>query len=352
MTKLSIIVPLYNNRRFIKKCLDSCLSQGLDVKEYEIIIVNDASTDGGEIVANTYVNKYPQIKIVNHKDNKGCESTRLSGILKAKGEYIFILDSDDWLSHNSIKPLLEMAINNDYDMVTGRKRRVATIGNFAFVSKKIKQSLFGEFSQPELIENYWVSLFGKSVLPFYITGSLIRRELVSSEYFHTGMRLWEDLYEHMMIFPNYNKIYYSESQIYNYRLGGVTSVFNPRLYTDHKTLFRLRLKAIDEYHYEVARYYACGEMKNVFKQIVCEMILHKTISKDEILRFIQKEFDDDIWNSVFLPDFSARFKNPEFTKAMIDKDADAIYDICHNEAKSIKMRNFTRRFWNFMFIRR
>ena len=245
-----------------------------------------------------------------------------------------------------------MAINNDYDMVTGRKRRVATIGNFAFVSKKIKQSLFGEFSQPELIENYWVSLFGKSVLPFYITGSLIRRELVSSEYFHTGMRLWEDLYEHMMIFPNYNKIYYSESQIYNYRLGGVTSVFNPRLYTDHKTLFRLRLKAIDEYHYEVARYYACGEMKNVFKQIVCEMILHKTISKDEILRFIQKEFDDDIWNSVFLPDFSARFKNPEFTKAMIDKDADAIYDICHNEAKSIKMRNFTRRFWNFMFIRR
>ena len=206
MMKLSIIIPLYNNRRFIKKCLDSCLSQGLDVKEYEIIIVNDASTDGGEIVANTYVNKYPHIKIVNHKDNKGCELTRLSGILKAKGDYIFILDSDDWLSHNSIKPLLEMAINNDYDMVTGRKRRVATIGNYAFVSKKIKQSLFGEFSQPELIENYWVSLFGKSVLPFYITGSLIRRELVLPDYFHTGMRLWEDLYEHVMIFPNYNKI--------------------------------------------------------------------------------------------------------------------------------------------------
>ena len=346
---LSIIIPLYNCKRFIGKCIKSCLNQGLENDDYEIIVVNDASTDGGENKVVSLSESFSNIHLINHKVNLGPEQSRLTGFLSSNGRFVFFIDGDDWLEPKVLSYFIEYAENKECDLVCGRRAICATFGNLKLLSKTYEHVEYGEINQPILFDKYWVSFFGKSLIPIFLTGNLIRRECISSEFFKTGMRFWEDQYELLRIFVNINKAFYSPKKSYNYRMGGMTSLFNSQVYNDHKTLFRLRLKAIEDYHYEKARYYACGEMKNVFKQFVCEMILQKSISEVDIKHYIRQELSDNIWDDVFLLEYAPLFKNLAYTSAMMNKDVDAIYNICLKEAKSGRVKRVIHRIWNSLY---
>ncbi len=96
MLWLSYIIPMYNSEAYISICLDSILLQGLDEVEYEVIVVNDGSTDrSGEIVSR-YCEEHSNFRLLN-KENGGVSSARNVGIEEAKGEYIYFMDSDDRL---------------------------------------------------------------------------------------------------------------------------------------------------------------------------------------------------------------------------------------------------------------
>lgn len=98
---LSIIIPCYNSEKYLSKCIDSCINQNLDKSEYEIIIVNDGSTDNSIRLIDTYVQKYANIKCIL-KENGGLSSARNAGLQKAKGDYVWFVDSDDWISEDSL----------------------------------------------------------------------------------------------------------------------------------------------------------------------------------------------------------------------------------------------------------
>ena len=347
--KLSIIIPLYNNKKYIGICIKSCLNQGIEEKDYEIIIVNDASTDSGDEEVNRYIEKNKNIHLINHEINKGPEQSRLTGLLKARGEYVFFVDSDDWLTPNILYAFVENADKNGYDLVCGQRRTAATIGKLRIFSKTIPLNVCGEIARPESIDKYWISFFGQSLIPIFFTGSMIRKTCIPIECFSAGMRFWEDQYEMLCTFQNLNKAYYSSEVVYNYRLGGMTSSFNKRIYTDHKTLFRLRLNKIDETGYEKGRYYACGEMKNVFKEVIKEMIRDNTYTKEETIDFISEELNDSIWNDVLVPEYLRKFKNQDFTNSLVAKDANAIYNICENESKQNGLKRLRHRIWNSVF---
>ena len=101
---LSYVIPLYNCGEYISTCLDSVLAQGLKHDEYEVIVVNDGSTDnGGEIVAQ-YCQKHNNFRLIN-KENGGVSSARNRGIDEACGEYIYFMDADDYLLPNGMKIL-------------------------------------------------------------------------------------------------------------------------------------------------------------------------------------------------------------------------------------------------------
>ena len=91
---ISIVVPTYNNEKFLDKCVESILSQ--TYHEFELLIINDGSTDNTINVLQPYLKKDKRIKLHNTK-NKGVSSARNLGISKAKGEYICFIDSDDWV---------------------------------------------------------------------------------------------------------------------------------------------------------------------------------------------------------------------------------------------------------------
>ena len=104
--KVSVIVPVYNCEKYLKKCLDSLVNQTL--KDIEIICVNDGSTDNSGRILEEYTDS--RIKIIT-KENGGLSSARNAGIAVAKGEYLGFVDSDDWVDLDFYEKLYNTAKN-------------------------------------------------------------------------------------------------------------------------------------------------------------------------------------------------------------------------------------------------
>ena len=110
MPKLSIIIPVFNVEQYLGKCVDSLLAQDYD--NYEIILVDDGSTDGSGAICDSYVSIDDRcidyrcdIKVV-HQSNAGLSAARNAGIKAAKGEYVMFVDSDDYIDNHILEKLV------------------------------------------------------------------------------------------------------------------------------------------------------------------------------------------------------------------------------------------------------
>lgn len=110
--KISIIVPIYNVEKFLKKCIDSILEQ--DFEDFELILINDGSTDNSLEIAKKYCDE--RIVLIDKK-NEGLSATRNLGIKRAKGEYILHIDSDDWIAPNYLKTVYSEALSQEAEIV-------------------------------------------------------------------------------------------------------------------------------------------------------------------------------------------------------------------------------------------
>lgn len=115
MRKVSVIVAVYNSEKTIHKCIESILNQTLD--DFEIVLVDDGSTDGSAKICDDYAEEHSNIKVV-HKVNGGLVSARKAGIVVATGEYIGYVDGDDWIEPQMYKKLYHIAKKHDVDMVS------------------------------------------------------------------------------------------------------------------------------------------------------------------------------------------------------------------------------------------
>jgi glycosyltransferase involved in cell wall biosynthesis len=140
MIRLSIIVPIYNVEKYLAKCLNSLLVQDISSEQYEIIVVNDGSTDNSSSIAELYVNKYPNVTLYSQK-NKGLGAARNTGIHRAKGNCLFFVDSDDYIRPNSLGQILNCfetkkldalrfnyeVVNDQYQIIKKKKNAVYNI---------------------------------------------------------------------------------------------------------------------------------------------------------------------------------------------------------------------------------
>lgn len=101
---LSIIIPVYNAEKYIRECLDSCLAQNISPDDYEIICVDDGSSDGSAAILRDYAQKYNNISVIS-KENGGVSSARNEGIARASGDYLWFIDADDFISKNILSQL-------------------------------------------------------------------------------------------------------------------------------------------------------------------------------------------------------------------------------------------------------
>ena len=138
MVKISVIIPVYNSGEYLKQCLDSILSQSYI--DFEIICIDDFSSDNSLDILQEYSLKDSRITIIRNPYNIGAARSRNIGIQLARGEYLIILDSDDWYAANFFKLMVEKAdalladlvICNSYriDNATGKN-----LGNYFHIEK-------------------------------------------------------------------------------------------------------------------------------------------------------------------------------------------------------------------------
>ena len=131
MAKVSIIVPVYNVEKYLRKCLDSLINQTL--KDIEIICINDGSTDKSLEILEEYKNRDSRIILLN-QENSGQSVARNRGIEIAKGEYIGFVDPDDWIDLDYYEKLYNAASTNNTDIAVGGIIRVTGIKKKKFLN--------------------------------------------------------------------------------------------------------------------------------------------------------------------------------------------------------------------------
>lgn len=116
--KLSYILPCYNVERFVVDCLDSIYAQDLSEDEFEVICVNDCSTDKTRSIIAEYAKLHANLMLIDHADNsRGCGVPRNTGLRKAEGEYICFVDADDMLLQNVMKSFCNIAQKENLDVL-------------------------------------------------------------------------------------------------------------------------------------------------------------------------------------------------------------------------------------------
>lgn len=197
--KISVIVPVYNVEKYLRKCLDSIIYQNL--REIEIIIVNDCSPDNSLKIIQEYTKKDERIILVNKEKNEGIASTRNSGLEIARGEYILYIDSDDWIEQNYFKDMYELAIKNNADVVIS-DFYVDYGGTKLFY--KIDQ--YGETGQ-EIDKRKAIETLGGGQSAYALWNKLIKREVYEKNKlrFFNGVYTGEDLLTSILFYVS-NKI--------------------------------------------------------------------------------------------------------------------------------------------------
>lgn len=179
--KVSVIVPIYNVEKYLRKCLDSLVNQTL--KDIEIICINDGSTDDSLNVLQEYASEHLNVIVID-QENQGVSIARNNGINKAQGDYIGFVDPDDWVEPDMFKILYEKAVKTGVDIVECDYKMV-----FENSTKIKNRTLFG-------------SLHTWKKFPI-ACGKIFDWKYVKTQVFN-GLRcmVWNRLYKRSLIFDN------------------------------------------------------------------------------------------------------------------------------------------------------
>ena len=155
MTKISVIIPVYNAQNYLKRCLDSVYNQTL--KDIEIICIDDCSTDNSLNILNGYAKNDERIKVIACKTNGGESVARNIGIDNATGEYIAFLDNDDFIDLNFYEKLYSKAIETNSDIVKGEVCIYDYNGNKSYGS--LNQEIRQNNSKLFFAYNWWTAIY-------------------------------------------------------------------------------------------------------------------------------------------------------------------------------------------------
>ena len=227
-TFVSISVPIYNTEKYLRKCLDSLVNQTL--KEIEIILVNDGSTDRSESICVEYAKKDSRIKLIS-KNNGGLASARQAALEVAQGDYFCACDSDDWVEPTMYERLYKKALENDADIVM--------CDYWAEYPDKGAEKHVLNYTVKKEFDMLDDALNGK--LPCQVWNKLFKRSLFSKYNitWEPGINLGEDFLIMLKILQQVIKVEYLPETLYHYRreMGGTSYRNNISFSTFQQSLY-------------------------------------------------------------------------------------------------------------------
>lgn len=220
MKLLSIIVPVYNVEKYLSKCLDSLLAQDISISDYEIIVINDGSTDKSLSIAESYRESFSNIRVIS-QINKGLGGARNTGIKASKGKYLFFVDSDDLIKKNSLKLLLEFMEFKKLDALRFNHEAINEEGE---IIPKNKNATYNTIFSDKIVdgETFLSEYLGWAcyVWAFLFDASFIKSNAL---FFEENLYL-EDVEWLIRLMPQAKKVCSIDLEIYYYllRIGSIT----------------------------------------------------------------------------------------------------------------------------------
>ena len=248
--KLSIIVPVYNTEKYLSKCLDSLiLPKSGETWDYEIVVVNDGSTDSSRSIMADYERRFPGLVRPLDTPNGGLGHARNVGMAAAEGEYLLFVDSDDWLAPGAMEEILK-AVEESFD-----------VGIFDFVHVDEAGRELASFSGCDREGTFTLAQHpGLLHCPLNSCNKIWRRSLFADHGFRFPVRLWyEDVATSPNLYLNAKAIRYFPRPWYCYlqRVGSITNTRSADRNLEMITAFDMVLDyyraqgEFDRYHEEL-----------------------------------------------------------------------------------------------------
>lgn len=218
---ISIVVPVYNVEKYLKKCVESIFLQ--TYSNYELILVDDGSTDNSGKICDDFFEKDTRVKVI-HQTNQGLSGARNTGIAEAKGEYITFIDSDDYVQDIYLEKLLEMIITYDADMA------ICLPCKFYDGERPIVESFDVNLTEIFAPQDALESMLYRKKVNSYAWGKLYKKELFEIIRF-PEKKLFEDTRTLYKIYHISKRIAFNPARLYFYyqRQGSiVNSQFNKK----------------------------------------------------------------------------------------------------------------------------
>ncbi len=310
--KVSIIIPIYNVEKYLKKCLESITIQTL--KEIEIILINDCSPDNSIEICNNYLAKDTRITLINNEKNLGVGLSRNLGIEVATGEYIAFVDSDDYVDSNFYKNLYEIAKEKDYDIVKGCCKKIFSEENDKErVQKNLNKKIIMGIDQKPLF----------MLFKYEHTTAIYKRELlVKNDVRYPDLIAGQDavfLY-YVTYYANSFKIDENNSSFYNYRVYNQSRTFNndSHFYDSVAKCVKMRLDFLN--NIDVPRQLYLSEFKQLTSILVKRYLNYINPENRELEQFYI--------NSLLYLLSSHKHMDKEMIKDIFDRSSsDKAYDL-------------------------
>ena len=338
---VSIIIPSYNSSRTIRRCLQSVIRQ--TYRNIEIVVVDDGSTDGSSSMIDELLDEVEKKVIIHKQENEGVEKTRLKGINVSNGKYVLLLDADDILPDNAVDILVNTSLKYGADLVQGGMQTFVTLlghkiklsGNPSWVGVKT-------YEDNIVLRKVYLSFFGCGNFNAGVGGKFYKRDVLM-DIKVAGLSFGEDLYMNMQVFPRLKCICEIPQITYYYERQGMTSRFMPQFMCDCKKLYQIKVDVAKEQHIDEAILYSTIELRNCLKTHVESMILHKVDSQEGIKQWIMQELQDSIYDVFDWLREQHGFNNSPIAQAIVNRNADSIYDNCHKSVYEWKPKKVARR---------
>lgn len=263
---ISVIIPIYNVEKYISRCLDSVINQ--TYKKIEIICVDDGSPDNSIKILKEYEKKDSRIKIIRQQ-NRGLSGARNTGIKNSRGEYIFFLDSDDWLPLNSLELLYKDILLNKSDISVGNLTKVYPKKNKEIGLKNLEKNNYS-------LKNYLEYSINKKNFTANVVNKLYKTKLIiKNQILFKEKILYEDFLFTIQYFIYCKKISVIEEVVYYYFLERENSIVNTVSERDLETFLNI---------IEIENFLIKNNQNEIlnskyFQNYIFEWLLSATISK-------------------------------------------------------------------------
>ena len=255
---ISIIIPIYNAEKFLAKCLDSILAQ--TYKNYEVICVDDCSTDNSLSILEQYAKQYSCIKVISHKKQKKQGAARNSGLNIAQGKYVTFIDADDYIDAELLAKMHKAAEIHFCDLVVTNVENIQYSSDIH--SKELTEELTCKYKRREFDTGFYFYNFNFSKLRPGPVAKLYRRKIIEQNKIRFPENLvHEDVAFYWFYMPHVDNLYYINEPLYFRQIH------------NDSTMYRLTYK--DENKYDILKIYK---------------IVYKFLKKNKLFKLYKDNF--------------------------------------------------------------